>query len=186
MSRTDPSDADLRRVRRLLRWYPARWRRRYGDEFTELLLAEMAEQPSSPRRTANVIGNGLLARLTQTGLTNHELPPGEQVRAGLTTVGCTLSAFAALAVAMLAQLATGWQWTSPHSAATTASTLVLTVAFACLALGFLAGPVQALLEDLTDVFGVVRDGEALPDKARDAIGGPEFVVPTVSLGSLEQ
>src|ERR1700689_3190874 len=32
-----------RRAARLLRWYPPTWRARYGDEFAELLLAEVAE-----------------------------------------------------------------------------------------------------------------------------------------------
>jgi hypothetical protein len=30
---------------RLLRWYPAAWRDRYGDEFAELLVAEIDERP---------------------------------------------------------------------------------------------------------------------------------------------
>jgi hypothetical protein len=127
-------DGDLRRVRRLLRWYPASWRRRYGDEFAELLLAEIAEQPSSRRRTINVVGNGLLARLTQAGLTSHELPRADQMRSGLATLGCALAAFGALAVAMLAQLATGWQWTSPPSGSAEAGTLILAIAIGCLAL----------------------------------------------------
>jgi hypothetical protein len=128
------SPTSERRVRRLLRWYPPSWRQRYGDEFAELLLAEMAERPASPRRAVNVMCNGLLARLTRAGLTSHELPQAEQVRAGLATIGCALAAFGALAVAMLAQLATGWQWASPQSAAAAAGTVVLTVAVACLAL----------------------------------------------------
>jgi len=127
------SPAARRRVRRLLRWYPPSWRRRYGDEFAELLLAEMAEQPSSARRTVNVIGNGLLARLTGAGLTSHELPRADQMRVGLATLGTALAAFGAFAVAMLAQLATGWQWTSPQSASATAGTLILAVAVGCMA-----------------------------------------------------
>jgi hypothetical protein len=37
--------ADCRRVRSLLRWYPPSCRARYGEEFAELLLAEMEERP---------------------------------------------------------------------------------------------------------------------------------------------
>ena len=40
-----PEPALERRVCRLLRWYPACWRERYGEEFAELLLAELTEQP---------------------------------------------------------------------------------------------------------------------------------------------
>ena len=39
----------------LLRWYPRGWRARYGDEFAELLLAELAERPRGWRRTADVV-----------------------------------------------------------------------------------------------------------------------------------
>ena len=63
---------------------------------------------------------------------------------------------------------------------------LLVVAFARLAFGFLAGPAQAALENLADVFGVVRYAEALSDQAGDAIGGPQFVGPAVGLGALEQ
>jgi hypothetical protein len=131
---SQPAASDARRVRLLLRCYPPSWRQRYGEEFAELLLAEMYERPASARRTADVIRSGLLARLTRAGLTSHELPPREQMRAGLATLGCALAAFGTVAVAMLAQLATGWQWASPQSASATAGTLILTVSVACLAL----------------------------------------------------
>jgi len=32
------------RVRQLLLWYPPSWRGRYGEEFAELLAAELAER----------------------------------------------------------------------------------------------------------------------------------------------
>ena len=44
-----------RRAGRLLLWYPAGWRARYGGEFTKLLVAEFAEQPRSWRRGAGVM-----------------------------------------------------------------------------------------------------------------------------------
>ena len=49
---------------------------------------------------------------------------------------------------------------------------LLVIAFARLAFGLLAGPAQTALEDLADVFGVVRDAEALSNEAGDAVGGP--------------
>jgi hypothetical protein len=131
---TAPPDADLRRVRRLLRWYPRSWRARYGDEFAELLRADLADRPRDRRRTADVISSGLLARCTAAGLTSHELPPAEQIRAGIVTVGCALAAFGALGVAMLAQLATGWQWASPDSTPAAAGTLAMAAAAGFLAL----------------------------------------------------
>ena len=51
----------------LLRWYPRAWRARYGEEFTELLTADLAERPRSAARTADVIRGGLVARLTEVG-----------------------------------------------------------------------------------------------------------------------
>src|ERR1700677_200203 len=63
---------------------------------------------------------------------------------------------------------------------------LLVVAFAGLALGFLAGPMQAFLEDLADVFGVVVDAEVFADQAGDPVGGPEFVMPAMTLSSLQQ
>jgi hypothetical protein len=120
-------------TRRLLRWYPASWRARYGEEFAELLAAEYAEQPRNWRRTANVIGSGLLARCGAAGLTGQERPAAEQIRAGLATLGAALAAFTVLGVAMLAQLATGWQWTVPKSASAAAGTLIMAAAAAALA-----------------------------------------------------
>ena len=113
------SPALERSAARLLRWYPATWRTRYGDEFTELLLAEYAERPRSWRRTANVIGSGLLARLSGLGLTGFGLSAADQARASLATLGGAAAAFLIFGLAMLAQLAIGWQWAMPHDPATT-------------------------------------------------------------------
>ena len=130
------------RVHRLLRWYPASWRARYGEEFAELLVAEMAERPRSWRRNADVIKSGLVARCTCAGLSSHQLAPADQARAGLAAVGCAIAAFTAFGVAMLAQLATSSQWASPGSAAAAAGTLVMVVAAACLGLIGLAAIVR--------------------------------------------
>jgi hypothetical protein len=40
------------RAARLLRWYPRGWRERYGEEFAELLIAELEERPRSAGRRA--------------------------------------------------------------------------------------------------------------------------------------
>jgi hypothetical protein len=130
-----------RRVGRLLRWYPRSWRERYGEEFAELLLAEFAERPSSWRRTADIVAAGLLARCTRAGLTSHELPPLEQVQYGVVTLCCALAAFLTFGVAMLAQLATGWQWVAPRSASAAGGTITMSVAVGCLALIGLAAAV---------------------------------------------
>jgi hypothetical protein len=133
-----PADLAARRAGRLLRWYPRSWRARYGEEFAELLLAELAERPRSWRRTADIVVGGLLARCTIVGLTSHDLPPAEQIRCGVATLCCALAGFLAAGVAMLAQLATGWQWFSPHSAPVATGTVIMTLAVGCLALAVIA------------------------------------------------
>src|SRR5262249_60024708 len=60
---------------------------------------------------------------------------------------------------------------------------LLIVLFAGLALGLLAGPAQALLEDLADMLGVQGDAHAFADQACDAVGGPELVGPGVSFAA---
>lgn len=52
-----------RRVTRLLRWYPADWRARYGDEMAQLLDDTIAEHHASPRLRWNVAKEGIATRL---------------------------------------------------------------------------------------------------------------------------
>jgi hypothetical protein len=125
-----PADPDARRAEQLLRWYPRSWRARYGAEFAELLRAEFTEQPRNWRRGIDVASHGLLARLADAGLMSRRQRPEQP----LATVGCALAAFGVLAVAMLAQLATGWQWVSPGSSYVTGATLVMTLAAGCIGL----------------------------------------------------
>jgi hypothetical protein len=138
---TGGADGGRRRAARLLRWYPRAWRARYGDEFTELLIAEFAERPRSWWRAMDVARGGLLARLTGAGLTRHELEPLQQIRAGLATAACSLAAFLAFGVAMWAQLTVGWQWAPPSAAATRVGMVAMSAAALLLAvLALLAAP----------------------------------------------
>jgi hypothetical protein len=113
------SPPGTRRARLLLRWYPRSWRVRYGEEFTELLIAELAEQPRSWRRTADVARGGLFARLTSAGLTSAS-PAGAGgaggrpdraagSRASLATLACSVAVFLTLGAAM------GRNWLSAGS-----------------------------------------------------------------------
>ncbi|MGO8874678.1 MAG: hypothetical protein ACLQNG_02800 [Acidimicrobiales bacterium] len=114
-----------RRSSRLLRWYPKDWRSRYGDEFAELLVAEMADRPRSWRRSADVAWSGLLARLTSAGLTDHAIEPGDQVRASLASLWCALGVFLIFGVAMWSQLTIGWRWSPPDTRSTYAAMLLM-------------------------------------------------------------
>jgi hypothetical protein len=148
-----PTNTAERQAARLLRWYPASWRARYGEEFAELLLADFAEQPRNWRRSADVAAHGLLARLALTGLTTRAQAPAVQ----MATLGCALAAFGTLGVAMLAQLATGWQWVSPGSPSVARATVLMTVAAAAIAIIGLAAVVPLLWRVL--LAARLRDGQ---------------------------
>ena len=76
-----------RRARRLLRLYPRAWRNRYGEEFEQLLIADIDERPRSGSRTLDVFRSGSLARLAQAGLASDVLDPARQLRAGVVSIG---------------------------------------------------------------------------------------------------
>jgi len=116
------------RAARLLRWYPRGWRDRYGAEFTELLIADLADQPRSWRRAADVARAGLLARLSRAGLGGQPLGPADQVTASLACLGGALAVFLAFGTMVWSQLVIGWQWAPPGSRATTVAVLVMSAA----------------------------------------------------------
>jgi hypothetical protein len=129
-------DEAARRAARLLRWYPKAWRSRYGDEFAELLMADICERPRSRTRTADVVRGGIVARLAAAGFCGCTLEASAQVRASLTSLGCCAAIFAGFGAAMWSQLTVGWQWSEPDTAATTVAMLVMSaamLAFAVLA-----------------------------------------------------
>ena len=130
-----PGEA-ARRAARLLRWYPKAWRSRYGEEFAELLMADICERPRSRARTADVVRGGIVARLAAAGFCGCTLEASAQVRASLTSLGCCAAIFAGLGAAMWSQLTVGWQWSEPDAAATTVAMTVMSaamLAFAVLA-----------------------------------------------------
>jgi hypothetical protein len=120
------------RAQRLLRWYPARWRERYGEEFADLLVAEMADQPQSWRRTADIAINGTVARLSLTGLGGG---PIAEPNLALATTGAATVGFAALGVSLWSQLVIG-----AHNSATPAAAGagMIVISLVLLYLGLLA------------------------------------------------
>jgi hypothetical protein len=110
------------RAARLVRWYPRRWRERYGEEFTELLVSDIAERPDSLARAVDVARGGLLARLAGVGLAGcaparrpgdaGELAAarGRQVAASLAMLGATSAVFLIVGAAQWSQLLIGWVW----------------------------------------------------------------------------
>lgn len=113
MTATDKPPSDSAQVRLLLLLYPPGWRARYGEEFAELLAAELADQPRSVRRTGNVVATGLRARLASAGLAGHPFDPATAARAALVTLACAVAACGVIGAAMWSQLAIGLQWSVP-------------------------------------------------------------------------
>lgn len=136
------------RAPRLLLWYPTAWRARYGDEFAELLTAELAEQPRNPRRTVNVAFSGLRARLADAGLASHPIDHAAAARAGIATLACSGALFVTFAAAMWSQLATGLQWAVPADPGITQGLDLMSVAlltFCVVAALGLAGLIRAAI-----------------------------------------
>ena len=61
----EPAAKRDRRVTRLLRWYPAVWRARYGDEMAALLHDTIAHGRDGPLLSLNVAKESLSVRLAQ-------------------------------------------------------------------------------------------------------------------------
>ena len=164
-----PSRSATRRAQRLVRCYPRAWRARYGEEFTLLLVDDIDERPRSWRRTADVVGNGLLARVTYAGLAGRVLEPQQQLRASLTVLGCVLAGFLMFAVSMWAQLTIGWQWSAPAAPATTVAMLVMSGAMLC----FMLLALLSALPLVAIACGTVlrRDARGLRGSALLAVGG---------------
>lgn len=119
--------APPQRAARALRWYPREWRDRYGEEFSELLVAELEECPHSARRALDVARGGLTARLAASGLAGRPLHPDEMGRRSLAALVGTLSIFSVLAIALWAQLTVAWQWSAPDTVATSLAMVVMSV-----------------------------------------------------------
>jgi hypothetical protein len=115
------------RAERLLRWYPKEWRDRYGEEFAELLVAELEERPRSLARHADLARSGVTARLATAGLGGRPLGPEGSGRRSLATLATALSIFSVVALALWAQLTIGWQWAPPATPATSLAMIVMSL-----------------------------------------------------------
>jgi hypothetical protein len=157
------------RAARLLRYYPPAWRERYGEEFHELLVCDIAERPRSWRRTSDVVRGATVARLAHAGLGGATSPIVDSSRAGLASLACCAAAFVAFGATMWSQLTIGWQWSEPDTAATAAATVVTSIAmFALLALA--AAAALPLLWSVVSRL-VRRTGERLAAPAATALVG---------------
>jgi hypothetical protein len=121
----DAGEAARERAERLLRWYPRTWRDRYGPEFAELLVSDITERPEALSRTLDVARGGIVARLATVGLAGLAGTGMAPARASLASLGCCQAVFLLIGAAMWSQLAIGWQWSAPVSAATMTGMLLM-------------------------------------------------------------
>ena len=80
-------------TRSMLRWYPARWRARYGDELAAMIEDDLEGNPPTIRYRLSIARSGLHEQLRDSGLVGNSLPAPEQVRAGALTVLCAFALF---------------------------------------------------------------------------------------------
>lgn len=78
---------------RLLKWYPSRWRDRYGEELMALMEDVLDGRPPSRRLRLSMAWAGLRERGRETGLLGNTAPAAERARAGSLLVLCAWSAF---------------------------------------------------------------------------------------------
>jgi hypothetical protein len=78
----------------MLRWYPARWRSRYGDEFTAMIEDDLKGQKPTIRYRLTLARSGLKEHLHDSGLVGESASPSDRIRAGALSVLCAFSLFA--------------------------------------------------------------------------------------------
>ncbi len=127
---TEPSPLIRRQAERLLRIYPREWRVRYGDEFSELMTAEIADGNGSWTRTVDVAFSGIMARLAGVGLCGTTVEPSHRPRRCLATFGCVVAVLLTFALSMWSQLIAAQRWVDPATGATRRAIVVMTVAVA--------------------------------------------------------
>ena len=127
MSESSCDDAQTRAAR-LVRLYPAEWRTRYGDEFSELLAADLVDRPRSWARTLDVAFGAVMARLAALGLAGTTVDPSDQPRRSLATLGCALAIFLTFALSIWTHLTIALRSAAPATTATHTAIIVMTIA----------------------------------------------------------
>ena len=77
----------------MLRWYPAGWRARYGDEFAAMIEDDLEGKPPTVGFRWSIARAGMGERLRGAGLVGDSVPPSERVRGGAFTVLCAFALF---------------------------------------------------------------------------------------------
>jgi hypothetical protein len=153
---SDPARPVVDRAERLLRWYPPRWRERYGEEFAELLIADLSERPRCWRRDADLMVSGVRARLSGVGLGSGVL---YQPQAALAVVCCALVGFLGCGMSLWSQLVIGSRWSS-SGGGVAVTTGVVTMSVGVTVLGIVV--LLAAAPVIVEVIRAVRRGNARP------------------------
>jgi hypothetical protein len=97
---------------RLLRWYPPRWRARYGEELVALMEDTYGLGPIPLRGRVKVMGSGVAERVRQLGLGGAGDSPSENVRSGSLLVLCGWALFV-IAGSAFAKMTEHWVGAMP-------------------------------------------------------------------------
>ncbi len=97
---------------RLLKWYPARWRSRYGEELAALMEDTYGSGPAPLSSRVKVVRSGLAERVRQLGLGGAGDSPSENVRSGSLLVLCVWALFV-IAGSGFAKMTEHWVGATP-------------------------------------------------------------------------
>ena len=78
---------------KLLRWYPAAWRERYGDELIAMIEDESEERRRTWWANVSLAWHGLREHAYEAGLLGDDLPADQRIRAGSLLILCSWVAF---------------------------------------------------------------------------------------------
>jgi hypothetical protein len=132
-----------RRAEQLVRFYPARWRARYGEEFVELLVDDLRERPCALRRDLDVVAHGVWSRLAFRGVVGDVVDAQRRRRSALTALAGVAVVFVVFGIGVWSQLAVGWAWSAPTDPGT--RTAMVLMSGALLGLAFVTALVIAML-----------------------------------------
>ncbi len=100
---------------RMLRWYPAVWRARYGAELVALMEDTYGNDPVPARRRFGIVRAGLTERLVDMGFGPGDQGPAERLRGGALLVLCAWGFFV-IGGSIFAKAAEGWSLATPTAA----------------------------------------------------------------------
>jgi hypothetical protein len=103
-----------RQAARLLRWYPAHWRARYGDEFIALIEDSYGRSRIPLRTRLATARSGSVERLRASGLAGNGESPADRTRSGALVVLCAWSIFV-IAGVIFAKFTEHWSSATPRA-----------------------------------------------------------------------